>query len=669
MISKLRHVTTRLSSIACLLAASVFSHNVAAATPSNLPSIVSFFQNSTFSGAKLSPNAKFVAIRISTREGRAQLAVLDLATFKSTVVASFEESDIGEFFWVNDTRIVFNLTNLQLAQGDQYLASGMFAVNIDGSKFKQLVQTSSSFWKAGNGGRALLKWNTFLRGAIGNQESDEIYVVQPEAYDDKGQVDYVNLQRLNTLTGHITDVDMPLLHAHRWLMDGQGNPRVAVTYEKNIKAIHYKDPATEKWQKLTEFDAFTGNDIDPFFYDGDGKLIVTSNNGKDKTSLYIYDLAKNKMLDNPLVTSPDFDIKAEVISNNGKLLGVRYEIDAEVTQWFDPKMKTVQQLIDALLPNTVNQLSIAQRAESPIFIVKAYSDIQPALYLLFNAETKKLTKLGSVNSDIDPQKMGMKDMVRYQARDGLSIPAYLTLPKDSSKKNLPMVVLVHGGPFLRGGHWTWNADAQFLASRGYAVLEPEFRGSTGFGGKHFRAGWKQWGLAMQDDVADGTKWAIDQGIADPKRICIAGASYGGYSTLMGLVKDPGLYRCGINWVGVTDINLMYDVNWSDFSDIWKRYGMPLMVGDQVKDAAQLKATSPLENANKIKQPLLMAYGGADRRVPLIHGEKFYAAVKKENSNVEWIVYEKEGHGWSLVKTRVDFWSHVEKFLGKNIGNP
>ena len=174
---------------------------------------------------------------------------------------------------------------------------------------------------------------------------------------------------------------------------------------------------------------------------------------------------------------------------------------------------------------------------------------------------------------------------------------------------------------------------------------------------------------MQDDLADGAKWAIAQGIADPQRICIAGASYGGYATLMGLINDPDLYRCGINWVGVTDINLMYDVNWSDFSSIWKQYGMPLMVGDQIKDAVQLKSTSPLENASKIKQPLLMAYGSADRRVPLIHGEKFYAAVKKENPNVEWVVYSQEGHGgWSL-KTQVDFWSRVEKFLEKNIGTP
>src|SRR5450830_808309 len=147
------------------------------------------------------------------------------------------------------------------------------------------------------------------------------------------------------------------------------------------------------------------------------------------------------------------------------------------------------------------------------------------------------------------------------------IPAWLTLPHGGAGKKLPMVVLVHGGPYVRGHVWGWNANAQFLASRGYAVLEPEFRGSTGYGFDHFKAGWKQWGLAMQNDIADGTRWAIAGGVADPRRICIAGASYGGYATLMGLVNDPELYRCGIDWVGVTDIDLLFSGHWSFSSDL------------------------------------------------------------------------------------------------------
>ncbi|RLM51473.1 S9 family peptidase, partial [Halobellus sp. Atlit-31R] len=188
----------------------------------------------------------------------------------------------------------------------------------------------------------------------------------------------------------------------------------------------------------------------------------------------------------------------------------------------------------------------------------------------------KLNPIGSSREGIDPARMGRQDPVRYKARDGREIPALLTVPPGGGK-NLPLVVLVHGGPFVRGNSWGWDAKTQFLASRGYAVLEPEFRGSAGFGTRHFKAGFKQWGLAMQDDLADGVRWAVGKGIADGARVCIAGASYGGYATLMGLVKDPDLYKCGINWVGVTDINLLYNGGWTftnDTSDEYKAYGMP-----------------------------------------------------------------------------------------------
>nr|WP_283254459.1 alpha/beta fold hydrolase [Ramlibacter paludis] len=259
------------------------------------------------------------------------------------------------------------------------------------------------------------------------------------------------------------------------------------------------------------------------------------------------------------------------------------------------------------------------------------------------------------------------DLVRFAARDGLQIPAWLTVPKGTPKgKKMPMVVLVHGGPWVRE-EWEWKADSQFLASRGYVVLEPEFRGSDGFGFDHLRRGFKQWGLAMQNDVADATRWAIAQGIADPARICIAGASYGGYATLMGLVNDPDLYKCGISWAGVSDLTLKYEVTWSDSPEAYKLYGMPVLVGDKDKDAAQFKATSPIEQAARVKQPLLLAHGNADRRVPIIHSVKLRDALAKTNPQVEWVEYADEGHGWKLVPNRIDWWTRVEKFLQKNIG--
>jgi len=323
--------------------------------------------------------------------------------------------------------------------------------------------------------------------------------------------------------------------------------------------------------------------------------------------------------------------------------------------------------VDDLLPGLVNRLSPAENGDLQRLVVISASDTTPAQFYLFDAETQKLTLVGRSQPGIDADQMASTEMIRYVARDGLEIPAYLTLPKDGAGKNLPMLVLVHGGPYVHGSDWLWNAQVQFLASRGYAVLEPAFRGSTGFGGKHFRVAFKQWGLAMQDDIADGAKWAVAQGYADADRICIAGASYGGYATLMGLVNDPKLFRCGVSWAGVTDIELMYKWDWSDTPEEFKNYGMPKLIGDPERDAAQLKATSPILQAARITQPLLLAYGKADRRVPMIHGTRFYEAVKVSNPDVQWVEYAEEGHGWWLVRTRVDFWNRVERFLDQHIG--
>jgi dipeptidyl aminopeptidase/acylaminoacyl peptidase len=261
--------------------------------------------------------------------------------------------------------------------------------------------------------------------------------------------------------------------------------------------------------------------------------------------------------------------------------------------------------------------------------------------------------------------MATREMLRFPARDGLSIPVHITTPK-GIKGPFPTVVLVHGGPYVRGGEWRWDAESQFLASRGYLVIEPEFRGSTGFGAKHFVSGWKQWGLAMQDDLADAAQWAIKKGLSDPKRVAIAGSSYGGYAAMMGLIKNPELFKVGVNWVGVSDIDLMYTARWSDTSRQWKDYGLPVLVGDRVKDREQFILTSPLKQAAKLTQPILMAYGDEDTRVPIAHGYAMRDALKKHNGSVEWITYKDEGHGWVLEANNIDFWTRVAKFLDTNL---
>jgi dipeptidyl aminopeptidase/acylaminoacyl peptidase len=653
----------RLACIVVSLFAAGASH---AAAPAALarPPIESFFENATFAGATLSPNARHLAARVARAGKGDALAVIDLANNTIKVVAGFTDSDVGTFNWVNNDRLVFSATNKDVAPGDRRLGAGLFAVNRDGSEHRQLVDRV-------RGGR-LLPMSTSLLPQRGLQNSEYVYVTSPHVGSD-AVVDYVNLLRLNTLTGTSSAVDRPG-NVSAWMLDDKGEPRVVVIFEKNVASLHYLDAAAGKWRKLAEFNPYLDakGAMAPVAFGPDGTLYVSSGAERDKVALFRFDLATGRTDAAPLIELQDYDFSGGMVIANGKLLGAQVLTDARSTVWFDPAMKAVQARIDALLPGTANLVTVAQHAETPWLLVASYSDTQPMMWNLFNTETGKLNKVGDSHAGIKPSQMASQEALRYKARDGLEIPAYLTLPHGSNRKNLPLVVLVHGGPYVRGAEWGWKADVQFLASRGYAVLEPEFRGSTGYGNKHYRAGWKQWGLAMQNDIADGARWAIAEGIVDPQRICIAGASYGGYATLMGLVNDPALFKCGIDWVGVTDISLLATGDWSkrsDISDGYKQNGMPELIGDVVKDAEQFKATSPIAQAARIRQPLLLAYGGADVRVPVYHGRKFYDAVKATNPNVEMVVYEEEGHGWALPKNRIDFWGRVEKFLDRNIGKP
>jgi dipeptidyl aminopeptidase/acylaminoacyl peptidase len=638
------------------------------------PALSSFFDNASFGGAILSPSGRYLAARTGGAGQRLMLAVIDLQDNQFKVVAAYSDADIGRVVWVNDERLAFDVTDRATAPGEENLGAGLYAVNRDGAGLRQLATRRGEAFVSDIQSRAkrpLLPWHTFLMPGPGAQDGDAVYVTSP-VFDTRGEVRTVELLRLDTLSGRTTAVPAPG-PVRSWMLDHEGKPRLAIGQHDGVTTIHYLDPANGRWRTLASYNAYTGGQgaFSPLGFGPDGTLYVTARGGKDKLALYAFDYATGKIKPEALVETAGYDFAGRLLTRRGKLLGVRYETDAEGTAWFDPAMQALQDKIDKLLPATIDSVSMPAAPDAQWALVRAYSDVQPATYLLYNLQTGKLDRLGTAHPAIDSRRMGRQEVLHYKARDGLDIPALLTRPAGAAKDaKLPLVVLVHGGPYVRGSTWGWDPESQFLASRGYAVLEPSFRGTTGFGARHFKAGWKQWGLAMQDDIADGARWAIAQGIADPGRICIAGASYGGYATLMGLARDPDLYRCGVEWAGVTDIGLLYNGHWgvqSNVSEEWRQYGMPELIGDPVKDAAQFAATSPIRQAARIRQPLLLAYGGADLRVPLYHGRQFYDALKQTNKQVDWIEYPDEGHGWSLPKDRIDFWGRVEKFLDKNIG--
>jgi dipeptidyl aminopeptidase/acylaminoacyl peptidase len=652
-----------------------FQNAVSAATPD----AADFFKNQSMSNAVMSPSGKYIAAIVKGGpKGRQGLVMIDINdSSKSKALAGFQDADIRSVYWVNDDRLVYTIVDYQSDYAKQ-VGTGLFSIDREGKDTAKPLINRYFKEETTLGTRIQAKTltvNHYFYSTLRDGSDDVIvarndYTTPVSGIAAYGEYKSTALIRLNTRTNTVLDLSKGAPNfTEAWAIDTKGNPRVAVTEVDGKSALYWTVKAGTEWQKVWEGKSFgEGSRNIKLIGISDKDILYASGyeDGRDTTSLLSYDLNKKEAKWQTLIALDGFDFDGDLIlGEGGKLLGVKYLADAQSTYWFDANLKALQAKVDALLPTTINSISCGECVNPQQILVRAYSDRQPNAFLVYDAMKQTLSSIGASRPWIKADSMAKQEFTRFVARDGLSIPVKITKPSAQTKPS-PAVVLVHGGPYARGGEWEWEQDAQFLAAQGYVVIEPEFRGSTGFGYKHYRAGWKQWGLAMQDDIADATLWAIKKGLVDAKKVCIAGASYGGYATLMGLIKHPDLYRCGVNWVGVTDINLMYTTRWGDFSSAYKEHGMPVLVGDPTKDAKQLAETSPIKLASKITQPLLLAYGGEDRRVPIEHGYKFRDAVKVNNKKVEWITYEDEGHGWFAEKNKIDFWNRVAQFLEKNL---
>lgn len=628
-----------------------------------------FFKHPAMKDAALSPSGRQMAVLLAGAKGRIVLGVVDLEDrSKSRVVAAAADGDVYRFQWVNDQRLIFGVYDLDSPIGIE-VGAAWYAVGADGSNFRRLVKPYRAVREGGRiTSRELEENHSFLRTL--KDGSDDV-IFRSHHWNARHESTGSTLVRLNTLTGVSQAITLGApAGAGRWVVDTQGRPRAVVAYEGDVSRLYWRNLDKDAWELLDQSRRYEHR-FSPLAVDADGSLLVNAlrSDAANTQALFRYDIAKRKAEAQPLLGLAGFDFEGQLITNPaGAVLGAHYLSDAHGTAWFDAAWRRVQERVDQLLPATANRLDCA-RCDATVtrVLVRAASDRQAPAYWLYDLKADKLEPVGAERPWIEPKAMAERQFHRIKARDGLEIPLYVTQPR--GKGPFPAVVLVHGGPIVRGGDWEWEAEAQFLASRGYLVIAPEFRGSAGFGEHHKRAGFRQWGLAMQDDLADAATWAVKQGLADGGRICIAGGSYGGYASLMGLVRHPELYRCAVNLAGVTDIELMYTLTESDSTEPWQRYGMPELIGDRVKDAAQLAATSPIQQAAKIRNPVLMAYGNADRRVPIAHGTRFRDAVAAHNSQVEWVVYSDEGHGLIQVKNNVDFWQRVERFLARHLQSP
>ncbi|KQY85409.1 alpha/beta fold hydrolase [Pelomonas sp. Root1444] len=631
------------------------------------PPAKAFFSRPALRAPKLSPSGRYLAVQSSGKEDRMFLAVIDLQTMETAkVVAAFRDADVYQHDWVSEDRLVLQAS--ESPDGSRRVDNpGLWAVNRDGSEFRQLIQANQYTFTTGtliNDRRLDANYRFFK--TLRDGSSDVLVLRLPWSHE----ADRVGLQlsRLDTKTGQVKNLSQGAPeHVGEWLVDWRGEPR-AVEATVQGRARIYRREADGQWKLWIDDDAHRRQQFEPYWFGPDGVVLVTAGYG-GTSALFKLDPQTNKPEPQPLVRLDGYDYHGRLIFDPvaRKLLGVRYETDAFGTAWVDASMKAIQADIDAKLPGFVNLIDCDRCLDAPFLVVSAMSDRLPTSYWIYKPATQTLQPLGRAQPGLKIADMGERDVVRFKARDGLTLPLLVTQPPGPAARR-PAVVLVHGGPYVRGTHWAWEPDAQFLASRGYVVLEPEFRGSSGYGWELFHAGWKQWGLAMQTDLADTVAFADKQGWIDRSRVCVMGASYGGYAALMGAVTQGDVFKCAVSWVGVTDIGLMDSIHWSDFSEEWKQYGMKRLVADVATDAEQIRQTSPLQRAKEIKMPLLVAYGGLDRRVPIKHGTEFRAALRPDQP-IEWVVYPDEGHGWFNLKTNEDFWGRVERFLGKHLAAP
>jgi len=495
-------------------------------------------------------------------------------------------------------------------------------------------------------------------GIVDDLEDDPRHILlshnrrNPEVFD---------VYRADVTRGELTLVAQNPGNIVGWQTDHAGRVRIGVASDGLNTTLLYRDGEDQEFAPLISTDFRTT--VAPQFFDFDDRgLYALSNRGRDKLALVRIDPKRPD--DEALVfAAGEVDLDGAGYSRLRKVLTVAvYQTDKPRRHFFDDESRRRHERASAHLPGYEVAFQDGTRDETK-FIVAAYNDRTPGSRYIYDAARDTLDKLGDINPDLPEAHMAAVRPIQYLSRDGLTIHGYLTLPAGRDPHGLPCVVNPHGGPWARDG-WGFNPEAQFLANRGYAVLQVNFRGSTGYGRAFWEASFGQWGLRMQDDITDGVNWLIEQGIADPARIAIYGGSYGGYATLAGIAYTPDLYAAAVDYVGVS--NLLTFMN--TIPPYWKPMleKMHRMVGDPEADRERLEATSPALNADKIKTPLLIAQGAHDPRVNKDESDQMVAALKARGIEVEYIVKDNEGHGFHNDENKFEFYRRMEAFLDAHL---
>jgi len=594
-----------------------------------------FFRNQEKVNYSLSQDGAHLAY-LAPYKNRMNLHVQQIGSNEPIRITGVEDRDIAGFFWASDDRVLY----LKDFGGDENFH--LYGVSINGENDIDLTP-----------------FEDIKVQIIDDLRDDEQHVIiglnkrNPQIYDP---------YRLNINTGEMEIIAQNPGNVTGWMTDHEGKLRLAITTDGVNNSILYRD--TEKDEFKTVITTNFRQSVDPLFFTFDNKhLYASSNLKRDKSAIVKFDIATGKELE-VLYENPDVDVSGLRYSRKRKVLTYINYTDWKLKfKFLDKEREALQNRLQSEIGQQYEVVPVSTNKAEDKFLIRTYSDRSRGAYFFYNKNTDNLTKITEVSPWLNEDDLAEMKPITYQSRDGLTINGYLTLPKDIAAENLPVVVNPHGGPWARDT-WTFNPEVQFLANRGYAVLQMNFRGSIGYGRKFWEASFNQWGLKMQDDITDGVQWLIKQGIADPKRIAIYGGSYGGYATLAGVTFTPDLYACAVDYVGVSNLFTFMGTippYWKPFLETLKE-----MVGDPENpaDKERLEATSPVFHVDKIKAPLLIAQGAKDPRVVQAESDQMVNALRERGIDVEYILKENEGHGFHNEENRFEFYTAMERFLAK-----
>lgn len=614
--------------------------SVASAAPAPLIPIARFAELPQLRKPILSPDGHRIAAR-SIANGETTLVILD-ADHPETVINKIKigKASVADLNWAGNGRLLLQvLSKEKLPGGDEIPFLRLIAIDVDTGASRVVDRRSQGTYA----GDVLYTDPTGSWALVAGQ--DDIF-------------SYPSVKRVDLATGNSKVIENPRDGVWDWYADDQGIVRAGISYDGNRWTIWYRDKPEEKLREIHgKFPKDDNSTVDRFIFRGDKSWIVT-NERTGRFGLYKYDV-KTQTIGEPIFENAEVDLDDVYYDAvTGDVDAVEYEDDRPRVYWLDADMKALQAKLDKAVPTSVN-LPVDWSKDDKRALIFSSSATDPGLYYLLDRTSLQMHPVLNPYPDIDPAALAPVKPIRYQARDGLMLRGYLTLPVGRDAKGLPLIVLPHGGPFARDD-WDYDPLVQFFANRGYAVLQPEFRGSTGFGKDFVEKGYGEIGKKMQDDLDDGVDWLVKSGEVDPKRVCIVGLSYGGYAALWGAIRNPDRYRCAASWAGPSDLPAMMHYDRKSFSATrYFREWRKKFSGD-----SDLDAVSPVHFADRLKIPVLIGHGEDDDTVPAKQSHKMVDALTKAGANVTSVFYKDSQHDFGSSADLQDWLQHLEAFLSK-----